>query len=1015
MFNMEYKRKTETLIDAMPKRMFHKTASVPFCGFFTYDRLTLEQAEQMPRVPLAEGTEWGKKWQYGWFFADIVIPQELDGARVLFAAELGECVVFVNGEVFGAFDQQHSHITLTKQAKAGEVFHVAMEVYAGHNGVKKNGLLVNPCNYQILIPEHPATEFPEDVMQKAVENASIGFLREEIFQLWIDMRVLYDLLNGLEQTSSRAASIVKALKRACDALDIEAPMSLFLEQVQVARAILKPALECKNGSSASTIVAIGNSHLDLEWVWTVGETRRKCARTLGNQLKLMEDYPEYRYLQSQAWILDTVKNEYPELYERVKKAHANGNLSVEGGSWVQFDANISSGESLIRQFLFGKRFYREEFGVESEIFWLPDSFGMSGGLPQILKGCGINYFMNAKIKWLYNDGDLFPYTTFWWQGIDGTEILTHLTEGYASALMPSEMIEKHQCNNEKEDVPYKLCAYGYGDGGGGATRVHLEILKRSADLEGMPRMQTMTPNQFFARIEKECDVKASYVGELYYAAHRGTYTSQAKTKLGNRRAEFALREAELWSALHGDASYKQTLDAAWKKVLFNQFHDVLPGSGIKEVHQRAEKSYGETIKAVNEITDQLLVTAPEQDSISVFNSLAWEREELIELPNGYVLKDGTTQRIGDRTVALVTAPSCGTRSYVLEKKTLHDSVPSDALILENRFLRAEFNQKGEMISLYDKEKQIEFLNAPSNVFRMYQDMPTFCDAWDIDSFYQSVEVTLEDATVMTEYSGELYSSLVITKRIGDSELKQRAILLANDRKVIFETEVDWHESHKLLKVDFNTNVHTHEILSETQFGYVARPTHRNRAFDADRFEVCQHKWSALCEGKRGVAILNDCKYGISANGGNLNLTLLKAGAAPDLNADKGHHTFRYAVMPFTEAFCESDVVRQSYEFNSPLQVKSGKTDFCSMIEISEKNVILETVKLAEDGSGDIVVRLYEAMNTYTPATIRFDFDIASACRTDLLENETEQLKIEDNAISLALRAFEIVTLKIKKK
>jgi len=287
---------------------------------------------------------------------------------------------------------------------------------------------------------------------------------------------------------------------------------------------------------------------------------------------------------------------------------------------------------------------------------------MSGALPQILKGCGIKYFMNAKIKWLYNDGDLIPRTTFRWQEIDGTEILTHLTEGYASEAMPSEMIEKQQANNEIEDVPYKLCAYGYGDGGGGATRVHLEILKRTFDLEGMPKVEQMSPNEFFHRLDNECDVKTSYMGELYYAAHRGTYTSQAKTKLGNRRAEFALREAELWSALLNRPSHKARLDAAWKQVLFNQFHDVIPGSGIKEVHARAEKSYAQVIDAANAVTNAVLVTAEDENAITVFNSLPWEREELIELPNGYVLKDGITQRIGDRTIALVTAPSCGTCS-----------------------------------------------------------------------------------------------------------------------------------------------------------------------------------------------------------------------------------------------------------------------------------------------------------------------------------------------------------------
>ena len=450
-------------------------------------------------------------------------------------------------------------------------------------------------------------------------------------------------------------------------------------------------------------------------------------------------------------------------------------------------------------------------------------------------------------------------------------------------------------------------------------------------------------------------------------------------------------------------------------MLFNQFHDILPGSAIKEVHERTEKSYAQVISEANLIINEVLETVPEENTVSVFNALPWEREELIELPDGYTLKNGVAQRIGDRTVASVTVPSCSACSYTLVKEEAADACTDGIPVLENRFLRLEFNRKGEMISLYDKENKIEFLQKPSNVFRMYQDMPTFCDAWDIDSFYENVEVALEDARIKVECKGELVSSLLITKRIGDSELKQRVVLSAFGRRIDFETEVDWKETHKLLKVDFHTNVHTNELLSETQFGYVSRPTHSNRQFDADRFEVCQHKWSALCESRRGVAILNDCKYGISARDGSMGLTLLKSGANPDLNADKGHHTFKYAIMPFAEAFCDSDVIRQAYQLNAPLRVKTGKADTVSLIKASKKNIIVDTVKLAEDGSGDLIVRLYEATNTYTNVTLQFGFAIASAKRTDLLENEICDVETSENEISIAVKAFEVVTLKIGRK
>lgn len=1008
----EYQRKIEVFIEKFPKRMYKALGEIGFSGFFTYDRLSLEEAAKMERQSMPKGLKWGKKWEYGWFFADITIPESLDGKRVLFAAELGECVVFVNGQVFGAFDQRHSHITLTKSARAGEVFHIAMEVYAGHDGVEKNGLLVSPKNFTILIPEENITEFPEDITQKVVNNGTVGILEEEVFQLWMDMSILYDLRNNLEGYSMRTAMIEKGLKKVCDYIDIEEEFEEFKKQAIVAREMLKPLLECRNGSTAPTLYAIGNSHLDLEWVWTVNETRRKCARTLGNQLKLIEDYPEYKYIHSQPWTLEVVKNEYPELYERVKKAVDDGNIIVEGGAWVEPDTNLPSGESLIRQFLFGKKFIKEEFGKDSEIFWLPDSFGMSGSLPQILKGCGIKYFMNAKVTWLYNDGERFPHNNFMWEGIDGSKVLTHITEEYATEFTPSKAFEKWMQNPEKEDVPVRIFPYGYGDGGGGATRVHLEALRRTEDLEGHPKMISESPNKMFEYISENCDVKKNYVGEIYYAAHRGTYTSQAKTKKGNRRAEFALREAELWSALLGTNTKTET-DAAWKKVLFNQFHDIIPGSSLKEVHERAEKSYAEAIDAANAVCNKVLVTERREDKITVFNSLSWGRKAFIELPAGYTSLEGCeAQRFGKRIVALVDLPSCGVKSYKLGRDKAEETKVSDSLILENNLIRAEFNSRGEMISLFDKEKQMEFLSAPSNVFKMYKDMPTFCDSWDIDSYYENVEVELEDAVAEPEYSGNLVSSLVITKKINKSEVKQRVILKKDRRCIEFETEVDWRESHRLLKVDYNTNIHTDKLISEVQFGYIERPTHSNRQHDAERFEVSQQKWSALCEGKRGIAILNDCKYGISGNENRMSLTLLKAGAMPDLNADKGKHSFKYAVMPICESLCDSNVVREGYELNSPVIVKNGFKEEMSLLGVSEKNIIIDTVKTAEDGSGDIIIRLYECMNTETKVSLSLGFDIKSAYVTDMLENIEHELEIKDNKIDIKFHGFEVKTIRV---
>lgn len=1021
MLNREYTRKVELFLNLFQSRMFKAFGNVEFFGFFTYDRLSLEEASAMPRQPLPVGMPWGKKWEYGWFFGEITVPEELDGQRLELAAKMGESVVFVNGQVFGSFDQRHSHVTLTRCAKAGEVIRIAMEAYAGHFGdaaQAPNGRLGGPKNYTILVPEWNEQPFPEDVCQRRVQEASFGVLREPLFQLWIELSLLYDLRNSVDPDSLRRAMIDKTLMKLCDLINIEAPAEEFMAQVEQGRTLLKPLLECKNGSTTPQFYSVGHSHLDLEWLWTVNETRRKAARTLGNQLKLIEEYPEYKYIQSQPWILETVKNEYPELYQRIKKAVADGNIQVEGGMWVEADTNAPSGESLIRQFLFGKKFIKEEFGHESKVLWLPDIFGVSGSIPQIMKGCGVDYFMNAKVTWLYNEGDPLPHCTFNWQGIDGTKVLSHVIQGYCSTLTPGSVIGKWKENPEKNEIPVRMDAYGWGDGGGGATREHLECLRRVGDLEGMPKVKAAYPQEMYEYIEENCEVNKTFVGELYYAAHRGTYTSQAKTKKLNRQAEFALRDAEFWAGLLGKTDAKKTLDGAWKNVLFNQFHDIIPGSSLAEVYHRAEKSYQESIDTAKAVTDETLKqrTDGSADHITLFNSLGWTRTVDVVLPEGYTSVkglDGETfpaEQAEGKVIARLEVPGCGQKSYVLGKEAAPAAKANDGLVLENELLRAEFDDKGRLISLVDKGKNTEFLSGPSNVFRLYQDMPTFCDAWDVDSFYENVEVQLEQAVA----EPGIGSSLVISQKLPNSRISQKVTLKPGSSRLDFETTVDWQESHKLLKVDFLTNIHTEEMLSETQFGYVKRPTHRNRPYDADRFEVCQHKWSALCEGRRGVAILNDSKYGISARESRMSLTLLKAPARPDLYADKGIQVFTYSLMPFGTDFFDSGVVQQAYELNVPVTVLPGCGPEKTWLAVSESNVIPDTVKPAEDGSDDVIVRLYECQNSGTGCKLELGFDVKEAFLTDMLENNKSALPVQNGAVEFPMKGFEVVTLRLKR-
>lgn len=1007
--NEEYKRKIDCYIDNIEKRIFKPISCLELEGFATKERLTLDEAKGNEKSKYKSGEKWGKRWEYLWLFATCKIAPENAGNRIVLRSEIAESTVFVNDSVYGAFDLEHRYITLLPNAKGGEEFSVAIESYAGDD--ERNLSYVNlPCS----------THLSDEELRQEIKDITIGTFSNEVFYLWMDIKTLYDLRNNLDENLLRTAMIDKGLKDVCDFLDIELPEEEFLQAVIKAREILKPLFECKNGSTAPTMYAIGHSHLDLEWLWTKNETRRKSARTLGNQLKIIEEYDNYIYLQSQPWILETVKNEYPELYERVKKAVSDGKIIVEGGMYVESDTNIPSGENLVRQFIFGKKFIKDEFGKESEILWLPDIFGCSASIPQIMKKCGVNYFINAKVPWMYNGGVEFPYNNFMWEGIDGTKVLTHMFQEYATELTPSKVFEKWNSCIDKENVPARIYPFGHGDGGGGATRIHLEYAHREENLEGLPKVEMKTPNEFFKDVEGKYTVTDRYVGEMYYPAHRGSYTSQAKTKKLCRQSEFALRDAELWSSV-ADSTNKSETDALWKEVLFNDFHDIIPGTSIGAVYERAEKSYENVIEKcagiISESVEKLV--SADDNAITVFNSLGFERTAVIELPDGFAAiadENGNkvpVQNIDGKIYAEVTLPSVGYKTFYKADGECSLATQKETVVLENELIRCVFNEKAELISVFDKEKGIEFLQEASNKFRMYRDMPTFFDAWDIDSFYEKCEVSVGNNVKITAvYEGELISYIDTERTIGKSVIKQRISLKKDSRRVDFATNINWKETHKLLKVDFTSNIHTDEMISEIQYGYIKRPNHKTRLSDKERFEVCQHKWSVLKEEKRGFGIINDSKYGISADDGRMSLTLLKSPSAPDLNADKGVHDFTYSIYVFGDSLFDSGIQKEALCLNVKPVYCIGKAETKSIFKTNCDNVIIDTVKTAEDGSGDIIVRMYEAYNSYTNCELTVNMDFKKAVVTDMLENNICDAQTRNNTVNLKFGGFEVVTLRL---
>lgn len=1068
----------------------------------TMEELPFDDLGSLSFKPVEPGYTWGKVWEYCWFRGSVILPKEAEGKRIVMKlVPGGESTLFVNGKSFGTHRAEwvwvpHHYIednALTTCGHEGDRFDILMETYAGHfypeapSGGCATGPVL-PGSYQ-----DPLT----DGARRQLGVCTYGIWDEDAYQLYMDVDTLSRLLGTLDQSSLRASKIAAALEEFSLIVDFEQDKDQRRSTYIKAREALKPALAAVNGSTMPTYYAIGNSHLDLAWLWPMAETYRKTARTFAAQLRLIEQYPDYKYLQSQPAAYEMCRKYYPELFDRIKEAIKGGQWIAEGAMWVEPDTNMASGEALIRQLLYGKQYYKEVLGVDSIVLWLPDTFGYTAALPQILNGCGVKYLVTQKIFWSYNEGDTFPYHYFNWEGMDGSKITAFLPTSYTYRTDPSQLDEVWKGRSQVRDLDAFLLPYGYGDGGGGPSRDYIEYALRQKNLEGAPKVKLAGPVEFFEDMEKDGGPVNTYTGELYFSAHRGTYTSQAKVKYNNRRAELALRDMEIWgvfASLQGDSYDIKEAGDCWKELLLHQFHDILPGSGIQRMYIESNERMEKLIHKTTDITREHIVSLcePREDAVTIFNSLSFETTRLVELPERF--KDGAdipVQVQGDKVLALVKLPPLGTvtikpvsnesegedsDNHSIYKNKSTARIQGNKIILENSKIRAVLNQKGEITSFILKGSDIEFAGSILNRFHIYKDVPRLFDAWDIDSNYKVQEIEgVRDTKAKIIYDQGLKAAVKITGQIGNSSYEQIISLTAESDRIEFETDIEWHELHRLLKTEFATTVHATEGINEMQFGYVKRPTHRSRAYDKDRFEVCNHRYSALCDGGRGAAVLNDCKYGISMNGSSLELTLLRAAASPEMRADNGHHHFTYAFTAWEGSFIDSDVIREGYELNvrpividgyepvlksscegcyenlnvveadtaADTEADTGKltkvlpsyNSHCSFASIDKKNIFLDTIKLSEDGSGDIILRLYEAAGAATKARITTCFK-GKAYESNMLEEITaleepsragddinntvnkENLEkvtcLGNGILDLDFRAFEVKTIRIIK-
>ncbi len=831
-------------------------------------------------------------------------------------------------------------------------------------------------------------------------QAELRIQEQALRNIALDFKVLLELAAAQPGSSPRAADIIAALARFADRMD---PRRVSETAAEAARELEE--VMSTPATSAHIVSAVGHAHIDTAWLWPLREARRKCARSFSTALVLMEEYSDYRFACSQPAQYEWMRESYPDVYRGITAKVESGQWEPVGAMWVEADCNLPSGEALVRQMLHGKRFFMKEFGFETRQLWLPDVFGYPASLPQLIAEAGCDYFLTQKLSW--NELNKPAHHTFMWEGIDGTRIFTHFppADTYNGDFTAGEVVWSTSNFKDHDRSSRSLYLYGHGDGGGGPQPVMIENAHRLRNLDGAPRVELERSIDFFDKAAAEAHDLTTWVGELYFELHRGTYTTQSRTKRLNRRAEQALREAEVWSVAAGRDYPAAELEAAWKGLMINQFHDILPGSSIDWVYEEAERDLTQVVQVAEGLTESAQSRiAGSGANLAVFNVNSHARREVVDL--------------GDR-LRVVEAPPCG---WAVQDgasvRTDQQVIVSDG-VMENDLLLVRWDERGLLTSIWDKEAEREVLatGAAGNLLQLHDDNPARWDAWDIDIDYRKTAVDLTELSAhQVVKPGGLRGAIRFTREFGTSRFTQLMVLDAGSRVLRFETDVDWREEHKLLKVAFPVAVRSSNATYEIQFGHVERPTHTNTSWDLARFEVCAHRWADLGEAGYGVALLNDCKYGHDIQGSVMRLTLLRAPTHPDPTADRGGHRFTYALMPHPGDFRQAGVIAAAEDLNAPLRVVSTGLDAGarrSLIEVDTPQVVIEAIKRAED-SDAAVVRLYEAWGGRCLARVRTSLPARRATLCDLLERERSEVDVRDGMLDLHLTPFKILTLRLER-
>ena len=982
--------------DALREQLFDVVQPAYFEGFTTCDRLTLTQAEAWDRRPFPPGTAWGGCWEYGWFFTEITLPDLCQGRRVVFSSGLGgEQLVYLNGEAIGSIDREHPYVTLSRSAAAGQRCRIAVESYAGHGARLEN---LGPCP-----PERPPIP-PVPEAQCLVGPGGAAIWNEDAYQLLLDVETLAGLLEVLPDRSLRAMRVGQALDDFTHIADMEMPPERRSESFRAARAALAPLLQCRNGSTAPMMLIMGQSHIDLGWLWPVEETYHKASRTYANQLTLMAEYPEYQFLACEPALLEMLRAHSPALWDALKAAHRRGQVIPDGAFYVECDTNLPSGESLVRQLMWGKRWFREQFDTDSLVAWQPDTFGFSGALPQLLRGFGIPYFATQKLLRADPEYPRFPYQNFIWEGIDGSTVQALSFMKNNSGIDPVSFQQRWETDRTQNDhIDTLLFPFGYGDGGGGPTRDFVESARRLKDLEGVPRSRYGTLQEYF-ELSADSAARNRWVGELYLQWHRGALTAQRRAKALMRRLEEKIHDAELLLALlpkDRAEGYRSQMHGAWETLLFNQFHDLAAGVGLERVHREQT----EALQSRLEETDRLLRTlcgeafgiVPAEGEYTLFNPLPWPVSRFVTLPDGRKVYQSLPG--GGAVPCGMDAPQPDDVSVRME---------AEGIVAQNAWLRAVIAPDGRVISLIDRTNGLECVadGAAMNDWQLYQDVECIYDAWEMSHDVMDHPCGGMAATAKLTLDTPQCAEITVSRTFSGSKAVQIIRLEAMSRRLEFINRIDWQERRKLLKVHFHTGILCRDAIHEIQFGFIRRPAHRSDAAAAAQYEVCQHRYSALCDEGRGIALLNDGSYGISCDRGEMALTLLKAPLVPDPTCDRGEHLLSFAIMPFTGSLGDSGVIQAGYEFNHPPVILAGRGR--ERPGIRAEGAILETVKPAEDGNG-FILRLYEPAGRTCEALLTLPFRCAlTECG---LSEQEEGDTLEGESFRLAFRPFQIRTFR----